>query len=371
MMNASYSIYTESGPGDHTNEQHHTYHSGVHERKMHTYSTDELGQTTFKAHPSTTSNTWIAMACHDTRTKACTAAFLTAIVLVIIHYTMQFVIETSELRSAPAAEYDSADARSDLFQRVGQQVISFANGKSHSCYSALDVGVRRQHVVLVRNVNEHNSISERKIPAYWDSALESARAQGKAKAFMHMMHPTATVSNVTANGGYHPVTWYDVHRPHVSCFWMTNSDQQFHNIQMRLMHRAGDTRDGPHNKMIWDLYRLASGSNKRDIQTQSTKQQQTTLTDLKASLDTLPAELIATGKHHRHDAEVYTHKRLVASYANHVLVTYQDSYSGGKRTVSLFGDEAFCVQHYMDILRHDMICTEMGHPPGPNSHLEL
>ena len=144
----------------------------------------------------------------------------------------------------------------------------------HSCYTAMDIQERYEHLVIVRPLDAQHPIKD-----HWRTVMDSAVANGPPKSlpkslptgeptgeptdepsaaaatpagptqvFLHMVSPTFEFHNITANGAIRVPQAFRVVPTPSKCFWLSAENVLLHNHKKSFFHVIMHTTSDSDNK---------------------------------------------------------------------------------------------------------------------------
>jgi hypothetical protein len=199
-----------------------------------------------------------------------------------------------DLSNKPIYEYTYNDYQIGAPTKVGQSLQTVANQDRHSCYTSLDAGLLHNHVMLARNVTHDNSKSFR---GDWNSKHSEALRTGRSMAFFHFSNIKLYRSRLTESGKLFKTETSTVPRIPVHCFWLDLTQQLTQNRRNYVVNK----------KNPWSFDRLPSSEQ---------------------------------------------------TFDDHILVEYSTLDGVTRQNTSLFGREAYCLQHFESVLHNNMDCIK-------------
>lgn len=268
----------------------------------------------FEPHKSTIINTRIYRLLHPSSfgdyVLCGSVVVIIGLILVIFTYIIRVPYSVS-----PIFTYST----NDHFQRVPDamkgKLEALASKDTHTCYFSLHANQQYDHSMLVRRVIPEEI---ERVRGVWLPILQQARDDTRYLAFLHLLDVSLEVANRTVNGGLYPITYYKIPLQPIHCFWMSPTEIQLHNQRVSLQMEPLSLLQGK------------------------------TLQEWHSVLDT------------PRDTTVHTNpgSSNTILFSDHIRVSYYDLISKQRRQVSLFKQEAFCVQQFTLIKSNRMRCLE-------------
>lgn len=271
--------------------------------------------------------------------------------------------------------YQESDYRKGITANVVEVLEKFAVDEKHGCYMASDVGRAYSHVMLLRNltadlvtshtsrtptspVNPDASDRSRVVVevAPWERSIDKSIREARSVTFLHMSNMEIVASNVTVTASRFPTEAHELVQAPVSCLWLSPLQRRQHNLALFPQYYEVFLPESGVGKMRKSKGDLVGGGPR----------------PTKGSPEAARAELAAVwvDRHHGH-AEVTRGKYTLSNAAqyglkvkfyDHVQVTYDDltidPWNPPRKRTSLFGTEAFCLQHFELLRRNRMFCYE-------------